>query len=266
MTTLSIIITTYNRKKLVCDALTSALQFAKQFLYQAEIIVVDDASGDGTFEFLRDRYQKEISSGLMKLIRTEKNLGATGAKNLGASDAKGEWLLFADSDDMLIPETAYEVSETLKTHGNYPIIFFRCETMESGELIGPYYKTACNLTLKDFLNVGTPGECLPIVRSCAFARFPYVPELRGCEGLSYAQIIQKFGPARVENRVVRRYRTENEDRLCFSKGIRRRASCMAAYHRLMLTQFYKELSAITIIKTIVKMIGYRLYSLLGSEK
>jgi GT2 family glycosyltransferase len=59
-----------------------------------EVIVVDNASTDGTEEELRTRY-----AGKIKLIKSDKNLYAAGGRNLGAKSAGGEYLLFIDSDN-----------------------------------------------------------------------------------------------------------------------------------------------------------------------
>ena len=56
MTTVSVIIPTYNRKRLVSRAIDSVLQ---QTFTDFEIIVVDDASTDGTDEYLTKDYGKE---------------------------------------------------------------------------------------------------------------------------------------------------------------------------------------------------------------
>ncbi len=256
---LSIIIPTYNRRMLVSHTIDSTLQFVEQAGCKIEIIIVDDASDDGTSELLQNRCMYEITGGTVKLIHNKKNLGVTGAKNTGAANSEGKWLLFIDSDDLLIPSTAQNLLKVLKTHDSFPIIFFRCRLLETGQLIGPYYEKSYTLTLKDFLNIGTPGECLPVVRASVFEQSPYYSELRGCEGLTYARIIRRFGPARVEVLAVREYRTDNNDRLCSNKGIIRRACYLAKYNKILLTEFNRNLYITTAVKTILKLIYYQWY-------
>ncbi len=258
---LSIITPTYNRRELVPQTVSSALQFAERAALSVEVIVVDDASTDATFELLENRYGKQLTAGAVKIIRNKKNLGVTGAKNVGASHAHGKWLLFLDSDDLLIPEIAEDMVNILQKQNTAPIIFFRSKELETGQLIGPGHESPYELTLRDFLNIGTPGECLPVVRSSDFAEFLYYPELRGCEGLTYAHMIQKFGTARVETLVARKYRTENDDRLSSGKGLTSRACYIEKYYRFVLADFYKYLSIITIVKITVKVIYYWLHCL-----
>ena len=102
----SVIIPTFNRKELVKRAIKSVLnQSYKEF----ELIVIDDASTDGTYEEL-----KNISG--IKLLVNEKNRGVSYSRNRGIKEAKGNIIAFLDSDDewkkdkLLIQKKAFENS------------------------------------------------------------------------------------------------------------------------------------------------------------
>lgn len=90
---ISIIIPTYERAHMVCEAIESALS---QTLPPLEIIVVDDGSTDGTASVLK-KYGDRI------IYRHQKNLGVSAARNLGLSLAKGGLIAFLDSDDLWDP-------------------------------------------------------------------------------------------------------------------------------------------------------------------
>jgi glycosyltransferase involved in cell wall biosynthesis len=62
-----------------------------------EVIVVDDASTDGTTDILRDFGDS------IRLIALEKNQGAPAARNTGAAAARGDYLVYLDGDDLLKP-------------------------------------------------------------------------------------------------------------------------------------------------------------------
>ena len=89
----SVIIVTYNRKRDVVECVDSVLRSSYEPI---EVIVVDNASTDGTSEKLKDRY-----GGKIRLIKSSKNLYAAGGRNLGARSAQGEYLLFIDSDNIV---------------------------------------------------------------------------------------------------------------------------------------------------------------------
>ncbi|MEQ1472706.1 MAG: glycosyltransferase family 2 protein [Candidatus Acidiferrum sp.] len=90
----SIIITFHNQGAFIHDALESALS---QRHANYEIIVVDDASTDGSVEILK-QYADKIT-----VERLVVNRGACGARNRGAALASGEYLVFLDGDDAFLP-------------------------------------------------------------------------------------------------------------------------------------------------------------------
>lgn len=91
---ISIIIPSYNRRDLLEEALESV---RRNNLRDAEIIVVDDGSTDGTLDYLAQ--QEDL------LWMQQENAGPSAARNLGASKAKGAYLAFLDSDDLWFPWT-----------------------------------------------------------------------------------------------------------------------------------------------------------------
>ena len=88
---LSVVIPTWNRAHLVCDAVESALAQGPQ----VEVIVVNDGSTDETHKVLTRRFGSRI-----RLLRTPSRLGVGAARNAGVRVATGELLAFLDSDDV----------------------------------------------------------------------------------------------------------------------------------------------------------------------
>ncbi len=253
---MTVITPTYNRRELVVRSIDSTLQFIKLAQFNIELIVVDDASTDKTSEYLEDKYRRELETGEIKLIRSRVNQGVTGARNLGSMHAKGEWLLLIDSDDLLVRDVAQDMLTILKHNDRYPIIFFRCIELSTGKLIGPYRNSSYQLPLKSYLHFGTPGECVPAIKTSQFLQIMYDPSLRGCEGLTYAKMIQKFGPAQVEQIIVRKYNTTANDRLSSGRGYIDRACFIGKYHRIILADFFNDINTITRIKTVIKIVCY----------
>jgi glycosyltransferase involved in cell wall biosynthesis len=89
MINVSIIIPTYNR----LWSLPRTIESCKGSICNVEIIVIDDGSNDGTWEWLQN--QKEITA-----LRTQ-NWGKCWAVNCGFKKAKGKFIKFLDSDDMI---------------------------------------------------------------------------------------------------------------------------------------------------------------------
>lgn len=88
----SIIIPCFNREKYISDAIDSCL---RQSYKNIEIIVVDDGSADNSVELIQSKYKNAL-----KLI-VQDNRGSASARNAGLFSAKGEFIIFLDSDDWL---------------------------------------------------------------------------------------------------------------------------------------------------------------------
>jgi len=90
----SIIIVNYNTKDLTLQCLSSI--YEKTMDISFEVILVDNASVDGTCDAIRERYPQVI------VLEQTENLGFGRANNLGAEIAKGKYLFFLNSDTVLL--------------------------------------------------------------------------------------------------------------------------------------------------------------------
>ena len=89
---LSVVIPTWNRVHIVCEAIESALT---QRPGDVEVIVVDDCSTDQTVDVLARSFGSRI-----KLLRQPARRGAGAARNAGVRHASGRLIAFLDSDDV----------------------------------------------------------------------------------------------------------------------------------------------------------------------
>jgi glycosyltransferase involved in cell wall biosynthesis len=92
---LSVVIPTWNRAYVVCEAVASVLSQRPDGI---EVIVVDDASTDGTRELVKKTFDRRVHVLPLAVQR-----GAGAARNAGALLACGEYLAFLDSDDVWLP-------------------------------------------------------------------------------------------------------------------------------------------------------------------
>jgi len=91
---LSIIIVNYNTKKLLRDTIQSVIDTVDSTKY--EIIVVDNASNDGSIELVKKQYPQVM------LIENKDNLGFPKANNIGIREALGEYILLLNSDTKVL--------------------------------------------------------------------------------------------------------------------------------------------------------------------
>ena len=94
---ISVVIPSYNSAKYIAECLDSVLN---QSYADIEIICVDDCSSDQTYLILESYRQKHPS---ITLFRNEKNLGAPYSRNRGLDSSRGNYILFLDADDVLLP-------------------------------------------------------------------------------------------------------------------------------------------------------------------
>lgn len=90
----SIIIVNYNTREITSNCLQSICEYTKEIEF--EIIVVDNASSDGSTQYLKSKFPQ------VKFIESNENIGFGKANNLGAQYAKGEFLFLLNSDTLLI--------------------------------------------------------------------------------------------------------------------------------------------------------------------
>jgi len=110
----SVIIPTYNRKGLLPKTIQSV--FAQSFT-DYEIIVIDDGSIDSTHESIVDLIEAEKIR-----YAYQTNKGESAARNHGMALASGEYLLFLDSDDLLLPHTLEKQVACLDSEPNVGLV------------------------------------------------------------------------------------------------------------------------------------------------
>lgn len=112
----SIIIPVYNTESYIRETLMSA---CNQTLKDIEIICVNDGSTDKSEEIINEIAEKDKR---IKIIE-ELNSGQSVARNTGIVNAKGKYIYFLDSDDLIelnMLENCYELAEK----GNYDFVTF----------------------------------------------------------------------------------------------------------------------------------------------
>lgn len=123
---LSIIILSYKSKNDLARLLPSvfALQNVSfgsgQKKYQAEVIVVDNGSTDGTYEWL-EHFASQSQNQKVTLIKNQ-NTGFSAGNNLGIKKAQGENILLLNPDTKLEPDTLEKVLAFVKEKPNLGIV------------------------------------------------------------------------------------------------------------------------------------------------
>lgn len=105
---LSIIIVNYNVKEFLQNLLHSLHKAISNLSY--EIIVVDNASDDGSVEFIREKFPQ------IKLITNQTNFGFSKANNIALEVSSGKFILLINPDTLVREDTITKMIEFLTNH------------------------------------------------------------------------------------------------------------------------------------------------------
>lgn len=115
---ISIIIPVYNAEKYLCRTVDSILS---QNSLDYELLLVDDGSKDCSGKIC-DEYARQDNR---VRVFHKQNGGVSSARNLGIDKATGEWILFVDSDDMVLPSALEFISTCISDNANCDLFIFR---------------------------------------------------------------------------------------------------------------------------------------------
>ena len=196
---MSVVIPTYNASATVAVALASV---AFQTFRDYEVIVVDDASLDGTAELVElwirqcedsanGQTQSRGQSPHHRIIRLAVNRGPAAARNAGVAAARGEWIAFLDGDDAWLPCRLATQAEAL---ARYPDAVLVCGelALSRGEapedvarrLSDPGTAGARDVPLEDFLESNpVPTSTVLARRAALTAAGGFDPRFRGPEDI-----------------------------------------------------------------------------------
>lgn len=98
MIKISIIILSWNTKEVLAQCLESLFKDLRASKVSSEVIVIDNASSDGSSELVEKKYQEAV------LIKNRTNVGFAKGNNQGLKMAKGKYILFLNSDTLIEPK------------------------------------------------------------------------------------------------------------------------------------------------------------------
>lgn len=108
----SVVIPTYNGASYIREALESVFS---QTLVPGEIVVVDDASTDGTAGIVQE-IARHAPIPLRLITESRNHGGPAGPLNVGIAAAAGELIAVLDQDDVFLPEKLEQQSRVLENH------------------------------------------------------------------------------------------------------------------------------------------------------
>ena len=119
----SVIVPVRNGERYVTRCIDSILP---QMARDMELIVVDDASPDGTPALLRKTYGTDPR---VLLVCCTEHRGPAAARNAGIRLSRGEWIAFCDSDDEWAPQNLQRLLAHVQEHPEQKIVFASCRSV-----------------------------------------------------------------------------------------------------------------------------------------
>ncbi len=156
---ISVVIPARNAESTIARAINSVLVQASA---PEEILVVDDASTDGTILAAR-------RCGPVRIVALGRHAGAAAARNAGVRAAEGAWVAFLDADDEWQPEKLEKQRQRIELHSDQSVIFCSSEEFSAdGTSLGDSMRDAsvdCSgLAWKSLLKrnfIATPTVMVP---------------------------------------------------------------------------------------------------------
>ena len=124
----SVIISSYNQREFIEDAIMSVLT---QTYQNIEIIVIDDASTDDSQQIVKQILSSSLEKGRMRLIQKENNEGVTYSRNIGLLEAVGDYICFLDGDDLYLPEKIATQVGFMEKHQGLAISYHDADVFDS---------------------------------------------------------------------------------------------------------------------------------------
>ncbi|WP_207632554.1 glycosyltransferase family 2 protein [Foetidibacter luteolus] len=156
---LSIIIVNYNVKYFLEQCLCSVRQAIDNL--QAEVIVVDNASTDGSINYLQPLFR------WVKFINAGGNLGFGKANNLGLQHATGEYVLLLNPDTIIPEDSLYKCLQFVEAKQNAGAVGVRM--LDGGGNFLPESKRSLPTPLSSFYKLSGMAALFP--KSAVFNRY-----------------------------------------------------------------------------------------------
>jgi glycosyltransferase involved in cell wall biosynthesis len=191
----SVVIPTYNRGDLILKTLTTV---RSQTYSHYEIIVVDDCSTDNTEEILAPY----LRAGSLRYVKHDRNYERASARNTGMEIARGDFLTFLDSDDLMYPTNLEDAAEYVKANPEMKVFHNLYELVaENNKLLCRYDYPA----LDDPLLAITGGNFLACIGDFIHReiyeryRFDTDPIMVGTEDWDFwLRVLADYNPGRID--------------------------------------------------------------------
>lgn len=167
----SVITATYNSEHFIEETINSVLH---QTYTNWELLIIDDASTDGTISIIKSFALKHNN---IKFFKNEANQGAAVTRNKGIKEASGDFIAFLDADDVWKPQKLEKQLKFMLEY-NADVSFSSYDLMtENGLPLHKTVKAIPKLNYKKFLKCNYIGNLTGMYNTKTLGKI-YAPNLR----------------------------------------------------------------------------------------
>lgn len=124
---ISFIIPMYKGK----DYILECVSHIKRVNYPKEILIINDGSPDDSFSYCERTFREDDEV----ILLTKQNGGVASARNYGLQFAKGNYLVFVDQDDVLVPEVVSKATDIMELTGSNILFWDTDYLLNAGQLL-----------------------------------------------------------------------------------------------------------------------------------
>jgi glycosyltransferase involved in cell wall biosynthesis len=178
----SIITPVYNRSDCIVHCIESVLN---QDYLSYEIIIINDGSSDSTLQKIREEQSK---STVINVISYEQNKGVNYARNRGIEHAKGDFIIFLDSDDCLAINALKNIDKNIHKYLGYDHYLFGVSDRANDPLVPTVDH---EYIFADWLSEKVNGDFAHVIRPSCFENLMFIEKFRIYESLNWMRVLRK---------------------------------------------------------------------------
>ncbi|EMO9463360.1 glycosyltransferase family A protein [Raoultella ornithinolytica] len=164
----SFIIPMYNKEIYIRETINSIFDSCSHNEFKSfEIIIVDDESTDKSYDKIID-----LIDGDRVFYYKQKNSGPSSARNNGVNLARGEYVIFVDADDIILPSFVGFINHVLQQEIHYPVI-----AVNYSEQTNPSYELALQCKTSQHIDLNNVYYIADLYRAWSIHQFFYTTSI-----------------------------------------------------------------------------------------
>ena len=182
---ISVVLPTYNGEEYIRTSIDSII---KQNIRELELIIVDDASTDGTANIIQEYAEKNNK---IKVVHNDVNEGLPKSLNVGFKNTVGEYLTWTSDDNYYLPYALEKMCAYLKDNNTIPMV---CANMYTTDIDKNELKEFAKYEKQKMYVENYVGACFMYRREVMETVGEYDPQLLGVEDYDYwLRILKHYG-------------------------------------------------------------------------